>query len=299
MSQRRSSIESNPAPSEDVAGGVGVGHRERAGAAGGLVGLLRLLQVPARPPARRGGSISLSSLRRQTTMFRGAAGLHRRAHVPQRRHRAGEEHGSHAREGVVEAAIELGVLHVHGREADVAGAAHLLGLALGDLDHALGDVDPECRALGTDQLGQAVGGVSEAAADVEDPIARLGRQRAQRRLAVGAETVGDDLAELHPAVEEDAVPGLGRLLVVDDHLLHRANARVAPPSAGGLDLQPRLLQVELALEPAHHLAGDLAAVAEPDQLVALGAVDARASSAARPATGPRCRPRPPSCPRGS
>src|SRR5215216_2829390 len=39
------------------------------------------------------------------------------------------------------------------------------------------------------------------------------------------------------------------------------------------DLQPRLLQVELALDPPHHLGADLASVPKPDELLALGGVD--------------------------
>src|SRR5919198_2416108 len=40
-----------------------------------------------------------------------------------------------------------------------------------------------------------------------------------------------------------------------------------------LDLQPRLLQVELAFDAAHHVRADLACVAKPDQLLALCGVD--------------------------
>src|SRR5215218_2014352 len=39
------------------------------------------------------------------------------------------------------------------------------------------------------------------------------------------------------------------------------------------NLEPRLLQVELALDPAHHLARDLTAVPEPDERLPLGGVD--------------------------
>src|SRR4249919_2541762 len=40
-----------------------------------------------------------------------------------------------------------------------------------------------------------------------------------------------------------------------------------------LDLQPGLLQVELALDASHHIGADLASVAKPDELLALGGED--------------------------
>jgi putative oxidoreductase len=45
------------------------------------------------------------------------------------------------------------------------------------------------------------------------------------------------------------------------------------PPLSFLDLEPRLLEVELALNPAHHVGADLAGVAKADQLPALGGVD--------------------------
>ena len=52
-----------------------------------------------------------------------------------------------------------------------------------------------------------------------------------------------------------------------------ARSRHARAVASRSDLEPRLLEVELALDAAHDLARDLAAVAQPDQRLALGGVD--------------------------
>ena len=59
-----------------------------------------------------------------------------------------------------------------------------------------------------------------------------------------------------------------------------------PPRAPGSrrwvsDLEPRLLEVELALDAAHDVARDLAAVAQPDQRAGAGRRRSRASSAGR------------------
>lgn len=40
-------------------------------------------------------------------------------------------------------------------------------------------------------------------------------------------------------------------------------------AADGSDLQPLILQIELALESMHHLVGDLATIAQPHELLAL------------------------------
>src|SRR5919198_299574 len=90
--------------------------------------------------------------------------------VPKRRHGAGEEHRAEPRERVVAGLLEPGRLDVADGEADVRNS----GLTrFGDrgLDHPLGDVHAVRGTARPDQLRQADGRITKAAADVEHPIA--------------------------------------------------------------------------------------------------------------------------------
>ena len=98
------------------------------------------------------------------------------------------------------------------------------------LDEARRDVDAEHRAGLADHPGDPLARVAEAATDVQHPLAGLAAGGRERRLAVRAEATGDDLPELDEAVEEDAVPGFERLLVVSGYPLHAS--MVAPVASG-------------------------------------------------------------------
>ena len=84
----------------------------------------------------------------------------------------------------------------------------------------------------------------------------------------------------------------------------RDDDRRAPPRphragrlrAARLDLEPLVLQVELALDPVHDVVGDRALVAQPHDLGAAAPRAPRARSSGRRPSGPRSR-RPRSCPR--
>jgi hypothetical protein len=198
-----------PSVQEDVAGGVGVGHRERPGTAGGLVVLLgtgdhRLhdllgavdpLVVDSLPPHDHDQL---------------PAGHQRLADVAQRRHRVGEEHRPEARERHVEAVVERRRLHVGDQEARV-GHAGLGGLGARGLDEPLRGIHAHGLALGPHQPGDPLGRVAEPAPDVQHPLAGQRREELQRLLAVGAQPRGHDLPEPHEALVQRPVPGRDRL----------------------------------------------------------------------------------------
>jgi hypothetical protein len=69
---------------------------------------------------------------------------------------------------------------------------------------------------GADELREARRRVAKPAADVENAVALMGRVGRERRLAVIAQPLGDEVAVLDPDLEQGAVPGLGRLDVVLD-----------------------------------------------------------------------------------
>ena len=75
---------------------------------------------------------------------------------------------------------------------------------------------PTASPSGPTSAGELAGRVAEAAADVDRPLPRLGRVELERAVAVRAEAGDERLAELDEAVEEDSVPGLDRLVVVDE-----------------------------------------------------------------------------------
>jgi hypothetical protein len=79
------------------------------------------------------------------------------------------------------------------------------------IDESAGGIDADGFAARSDEPSDGLGGVAEAAADVEDPLAGLWRVPPQGLRAVGAEAGGDDVAELDEAVVEGAVPGGDRL----------------------------------------------------------------------------------------
>ena len=81
------------------------------------------------------------------------------------------------------------------------------------LDEPRTGIDAEHRPVRADDPRQVLGGVAEPAPDVENTRARLGRVSPQGGFAVGAEAVGDDVAELDEAIEERTVPGLDGFLV--------------------------------------------------------------------------------------
>ena len=66
---------------------------------------------------------------------------------------------------------------------------------------------------GPTRRGEVLGRVAEPAADVEHPVALSRRMQLHRLDAEPCETVGHQVAELDEAVEENAAPGLGGLLV--------------------------------------------------------------------------------------
>ena len=94
--------------------------------------------------------------------------------VAERLHRIGEEHHPHPRERVVVGTSQVADLHVGREEVDVPDSLLPRVLDRG-LDEGLGDVHAGGMALGADQGGQLLGGVAEAAADVEDAIPLAGR----------------------------------------------------------------------------------------------------------------------------
>ena len=167
---------------QDVAGRVGVGHRERAGAAGRLVGLLRLLEVVARRPARRGGAsrCRACAARRPCRGGRPGAAPRGRCASPRpgwrrtsspsarRRSRSGPRTRSPGRRAT----------------AKLTFSTPASSASLARLDEARRDVDAERLAPGADQPGDPLGRVAEAAADVEHPLAGLaagGRRAPPRR----------------------------------------------------------------------------------------------------------------------
>jgi hypothetical protein len=158
-------------------------------------------------------------LRRQTTAQKRPAGGEGLTDVAQCLDRTGEEHDPHSREGVVEALLEGGRLHVPDGEAEVADAG-LRRLLAGDLDEGLGDVDPDSLTRGANQPGEPLRGVAKAATDVQDLASGRRRILGESRLAMGSEPVGDQRAEADEALEERPAPGVGRLLVVRGHWLH-------------------------------------------------------------------------------
>ena len=197
---------------EHVARGVGVRHRERAGPAGRLVvllgplddllhDLLRAVEPPIVDPLAPDDHREL------------AAGLERGVDVAERGDRVGEEHRPEAGERAVEVPLERKRLLDVG--AQELGVAHPGLRRLGDrgLDEARRRVDADRLAVGADELRDPLGGVAEAAADVEDLLAGLRRVQPQRLLAVDREAAGDDVAVADEAVEERSVPGGDRLCV--------------------------------------------------------------------------------------
>ncbi len=126
-------------------------------------------------------------------------------------------------------------------------------------------------------------------------LERRGRRvRPERRLATAAAQRRTRAPIKHLGLDADWFPLQSRLLTTDGVRLVTSSstpgfgpvrrrrlaiglARVylGPPHdpPGYLDLEPLLLEVELALDPAHHVGADLALVAQPDQLRALDGVD--------------------------
>ncbi len=200
-----------PGVLEDVGDRVCVCHRERPRPAGRLIGLFVSLEVVGDNEL---GAVEpvVVELSPPDDHVEWSAGRHRSAHVSQRRDRVGEEHGAEAGEDVVVGAGEVGHLHVGRLEAHVLDT-DLVGVRASGLDHALRNVNAVGVPFGTDDSGEPDRRVAQPAADVEDAIARLGRDFRQRRLSVIGQTPGDDVAELDPAVVEDPVPGLCCFLV--------------------------------------------------------------------------------------
>ena len=77
-----------------------------------------------------------------------------------------EELRPHPREGVVVALLPFSRLRVGGLELDVFDT-RLRGLAPGVLDEVRRGVGAQDEAVGTDELGEALGGLAEPAADVD------------------------------------------------------------------------------------------------------------------------------------
>jgi hypothetical protein len=192
--------------------GVGVGHRERTGAAADVLGLLRLLEVLLRHLL---GSMEpfVVELAPPDDGDQPAAGTERAGDVAKRLDGVGEEHHPHPGEGVVVGASQVADLDVGREEVDVLDP-RLLGLGDRGLDERLGDVHTGGVALPADQGGQLLRGVTEAAADVEDAVSRRGGTELHRRIPVGLQARDDQIPEFDEAVEEHPAPGLGRLLVL-------------------------------------------------------------------------------------
>ena len=147
---------------------VGVGHRERAGTAAHVLRLLGLLEVlldrllrPVKP--------LVVELAPPDAGHQPAPGTQCAGDVAERLHRVGEEHHPHPRERVVVGTSQVADLHVGREEVDVLDP-RLSRLLDRGLDEGLRDVHAGGVAFGADQGGQLLGGVAEAAADVEDPV---------------------------------------------------------------------------------------------------------------------------------
>src|SRR4051794_39884296 len=196
---------------EDVAGRVRAGHRERSRATGGLVVLLRPLDDLLGDHLRAVQPVVV--LAPAPDDHHEAPTRHQRLpDVAHRCTRVAEEHRSHAREGHVVGAAEGVRLDVGPLEARV-GDAQPGRLAPRGLDELRSGVHADRLTLCAHQPGDPLRRVAEPAADVDDALAPLRRVQRQPRLAVRAETGGDDLAKLHKTVIERPIPRLDRLIV--------------------------------------------------------------------------------------
>jgi hypothetical protein len=139
----------------------------------------------------------------------------------------GEEHRAEAREGVVETSVEFARLDVGNEEARVRDP-FLCRLPASGVYEALSRINPDGLAGRSHESGELPGGVTKPAAEIECPIAASGWVQAKPPQAMRTESCGDDVAEAHEAVEENAVPGRDRHLVREDNL-----AAADPRAAGG------------------------------------------------------------------
>ena len=209
-----------------------------------------VLAIEKGPGPQVGSSVSSGSSRYRSTTCLGAVdpvvielappdhcaepapGAKRAANVPQGLHRVREEHDTHPRERVVKGPGQFHHLDIAGEELDVLdpGLARLLDRGP---DERLRDVDADDLALRTDQSGELLGRVAEAAADVQDPVSGVRRVGLHRGLAEVLQADDDQVAVLDETVEEHPAPGLGGFLVLssdlararDDDLLHGAMVR--------------------------------------------------------------------------
>ena len=190
---------------------VGARHRERPGAARGLVVLLGSLhhRLDDRLRAVRPLVVLAPA---PDHHHQAPARRERPADVAQRRHRAGEEHGPEPGERHVVRPAEVVGLHVAHREGRV-GHPGFGGLPERGPDEPRRHVDAGHGALGAHQPGEALRHVAEAATHVEDALPRSRREPAHGLLAVDAEPDGEEMPEADEAVEEGPVPGGGGLLV--------------------------------------------------------------------------------------
>src|SRR5215207_5401295 len=78
----------------------------------------------------------------------------------------------------------------------------------------LRDVHPGGMTLGANQCCELLGRVTEPAADVQNPVPTPGRMDLHRGVAVRLQSGDDEIPVLDEAIEENAAPCLGRLLVL-------------------------------------------------------------------------------------
>jgi hypothetical protein len=129
------------------------------------------------------------------------------AHVAKPRDGIGEEHGAEAREDEVELGLGQRDLGIAAHQRDVVEAAGLDVLA-GEVEEGVAAVDADDVALRADAPGQLDGGVAEAAADIEDAVARVHRQGGEHGLAVLGEPIDEDVPEADELRRQDLVPEL-------------------------------------------------------------------------------------------
>ncbi len=217
---------------QDRADRLGVGHRERTGAAARRL-VRRRRQMFARDLLGHpevGVVLDAPVDDHQEAPARAG----RAAQVGHRRRRVGEEHRPEPREADVERPLELHGLSVGELErgARDAGAR---GVGAADLQERLAAVDPQ-RASG--RAGELDGRLAEPAPHVQHPLARVDGVHLQRALAVDGDSVGQHPPEAGELRHQDLVPEPDRLRVrracfrhvsripADTYIAHKETQRI-------------------------------------------------------------------------
>ena len=135
-----------------------------------------------------------------------AARLQRAADVAQRRARGHEEHCPEAGEGMVVGTAQVVLLDVGDEESRVR-RPRCRGIPLAGEDEVRGAIDADRLAARADLARDRDRAVAEAAADVEDPLARPVGSPREELLAVARKALDEEVLEALELVEEHRVPG--------------------------------------------------------------------------------------------